>query len=87
MNEKIEKLEAKRAKIVAEIQRVKAREATEARKADTRRKIIVGSIILGMAQKGEGVWKSELGVALNKYLSREQDRSLFNLPPIPPSTP
>lgn len=87
MNGRLEKLETKKAKIAAEIQRVRAREAAEVRKADTRRKILVGALILSIAERGELISKNELVAALDRHLTRPQDRQLFDLASLPVSTP
>lgn len=87
MPDKLQKLEAKKAKIVAEIQRIRGREAAQNRKDDTRRKILAGALFLSMVERGEVVNKNVLLAALDKSLSRPQDRALFNLPPLPTETP
>lgn len=87
MNEKLQKLEQRRAKIAAEIQKIRARETAQTRKVDTRRKIIVGAMILGMVERGEGMPKNAFLTALDKHLLRDQDRILFDLAPLPPQPP
>jgi hypothetical protein len=83
----LEKLEQRKAKLAAEIQKVKAREATASRKADTRKKIIVGAVVLGMMERGDGIPKNALFAALDKSVIRPLDRLLFNLPPLSPDPP
>lgn len=85
--EKLAKLEARREKIAAEIQRIRGREAARGRKDDTRRKIILGGLVWGIVQRGEVVDKNGLLTALDKSLTRPQDRQLFDLPPLPPQPP
>lgn len=81
MSGKLQKLEERRAKIAAEIARLKSREATAKRKDDTRKKVLLGALVLSMIDKGE--WPREkLDFALARFLSRPQDRALFNLPPL-----
>jgi len=87
MNEKLQKLEARREKIAAEIQRIRGKEVAQARKDDTRRKIILGGLVLSMVERGEVVDKNALQRALDKSLSRPQDRVLFHLQPLPPQPP
>lgn len=87
MSDKLKKLEARRDKIAAEIQKIRGREAAAERKADTRRKIIAGGLVLSMLSKGEVVDKNGLLAALDKSLTRPQDRSLFDLPLLPPDHP
>jgi len=88
MSDRLEKLEQRKAKIAAEIQKVKARETTASRKADTRKKIIVGAVVLGMIERGEeGIPQNALFAALDKSVIRPMDRLLFNLSPLPPDPP
>lgn len=87
MGDKLKKLEERRAKIAAEIARIRGKEASQARKDDTRRKIILGGLVWGMVERGEVVNKNSLLAALNKSLSRPQDRALFDLPVACPETP
>ena len=78
--ERIRKLEEQRARITAEIQRVKGRESHEARKRETRRKILVGAMVLDQVQHGE--WpEKRLKAAIDRFLERDQDWALFALPP------
>ena len=80
--DRIHQLEESCARINAEIQRVKGRAQQEERKRETRRKILVGSMVLGLVQRGE--WPEErLKAALERFLEREQDRALFGLLPRP----
>jgi large subunit ribosomal protein L7/L12 len=74
--EKLKKLEDRRAKLAAQIERIKARQGAEARKTDTRRKILVGAVILELVESGE--WPKERLLSLmDKKLSRPTDRVLF----------
>ena len=78
--ERLAKLEEQRARINAEIQRVRAREQQQKRKEDTRRKVLVGAWILGKVESGE--WPEQrLLDGLDSYLERDHDRALFGLPP------
>ena len=79
--DRLKKLEEQRARINAEIQRVRAREQQQARKDDTRRKILVGSMLLQLVEDGE--WpEDKLRARLDTYLVRVDDRALFELPPL-----
>jgi len=84
---KIEILQEKKARLMAEINMIKSRESQEKRKAATRRKIILGGLVLGMLGRGERVDKSAILAALATTLSRPQDRLLFDLPPLSPAPP
>jgi large subunit ribosomal protein L7/L12 len=62
--------------------RRRALEAQRERKTDTRRKFVVGSVILEKVASGE-IDRSQLAAWLDSTLTRQQDRTLFGLPPKP----
>jgi large subunit ribosomal protein L7/L12 len=77
-DEKLKKLEESKAKIIARIEKVKARQGAETRKTDTRRKILVGAVILELVESGK--WpKEKLLSLMDEKLSRPIDRALFGL--------
>lgn len=78
-NEKLAKLEEQRARINAEIQRVRAREQQQIRKDETRRKVLIGAMLLGKARSDSDL-KARLVQELDEYLERPHDRALFGLP-------
>ncbi len=53
MSKKLEKLLQKREQLNAEIQKARARETAQKRKEDTRRKILLGALVIEMMDKGE----------------------------------
>ncbi|MBN9289052.1 MAG: mobilization protein [Gammaproteobacteria bacterium] len=75
----LEALMKKRAQLDARIQNLKAKESSQQRKDDTRRKILVGSYILDKNQKAGTLEK--IIQELDKFLSKPNDRALFDLPP------
>ena len=77
---KLEKLLQKKKQLEAQIAVVKQREKAEERKKDTRRKILVGSVLMRMVEQGE-LEHDKLQKMLDRHLSRAQDRALFGLPP------
>ena len=80
--DRIQQLEERRARITAEIQRVRSREGQEERKRETRRKILAGAMVLDrIARKdlSEKLFKADM----DRFLERDQDRVLFDLPPRP----
>ena len=84
--DRLAKLEEQRARINAEIQRVKAREQQQKRKDETRRKVLIGAMILAKVESRE--WPEErLAAAMDAYLERDHDRALFGLTPQQQSTP
>jgi hypothetical protein len=60
--------------------RKRAIEAQRERKAETRRKFIVGSVVLAKVQKGD-IDAALLRTWLDQDLTRSDDRALFELPP------
>lgn len=82
--EQIESLEDRLKKLKARKQKSDARKRTvesrKARRDDTRRKILVGAIVL--AKIDQGVFhRATLTTWLDSALTREDDRYLFNLEP------
>ncbi len=81
---KIAELEEKLRQLRAREQAVEARrrtlESRRARKADTRRKILVGAIVLARVERGE-IAETELRQWLEAALVRHDDRRLFGLSP------
>jgi len=54
-------------------------ESRRNRKADTRRKILIGAIVLARIEQGR-LPKTEVNAWLNDALARPEDRALFDLP-------
>ncbi len=78
MSKKLEKLLEKREQLNAEIQKARARETAQKRKEDTRRKILLGALVIEMMDKGE----LDDGVIMKRlegFLTRDIDRKLFDL--------
>lgn len=79
---KIAELEARLRQLKERQQAVEARrrslESRRERKADTRRKILVGAIVLAKVERGE-IAAADLRSWLEAALTREDDRGLFNV--------
>jgi hypothetical protein len=80
--EKIAQLEEKLRQLKAREQAIEARrrtlESRRSRKADTRRKILVGAIVLAKVDRGE-IAAADLRSWLEAALNRADDRALFGL--------
>jgi hypothetical protein len=80
--EKIALLEEKLRQLKAREQAVEARrrslESRRSRKADTRRKILVGAIVLAKVERGE-ISATDLRSWLEAALTRADDRGLFGM--------
>lgn len=77
-SDRLQALLEKRARLAAKIQKLSAREQTEARRRDTRRKIIAGAVILAAVEKSPELakwWTNQVA-----RLERPQDRALFEEP-------
>jgi len=77
---KLEALKKKHLEEAARIRALEAKEAIRQRKAETRKKILVGAYLLHKTQK-EGNFDA-LVAELDKFLIRKNDRTLFNLTPL-----
>lgn len=75
----LEKLKAQQEVIKARIQRVENLHKTRLRKIETRKKILLGAYYLERAEK-ENQWE-EIKKQMDDFLTRDQDRLLFDLPP------
>ncbi len=79
MSKKLEKLLEKREQLNAEIQKARASETAQKRKEDTRRKILLGALMIEMMDRGE----LDDGVIMKRlegFLTRDIDRKLFDFP-------
>jgi hypothetical protein len=83
LDEQISTLQFKLQQLKLRQQRVEARRLAQRevkeRKADTRRKILLGGIILEKLRQGE-LDRHVVGAWLEQRLTRAQDRALFDLP-------
>lgn len=73
-----EKLKQLKAQRQAALAREKAKEKEQARKDDTRRKILIGSCMLKITEEDEQA-RAKLIAHMDRYLRDERDRKLFNL--------
>lgn len=79
----LEKALEKQRKIDERVRTLQARDRAKERKADTRRKILIGGVIMARIKRGE--WpEDKLRSMLDKELKENRDRVLFDLPPLAP---
>ena len=81
-DERIAELEQQKQQIANRIARRWTIELTKERKRDTRRKILAGACVLDRADK-DLVSARHLKEILDAFLTKPQDRALFDLPPRP----
>ena len=76
--ERIEKMEQQQAALERRLQTARSKVKEEERKRDTRRKILIGAMVLAKAQQSTKEWDS-LVRELDRYLTTGRDRQLFGL--------
>jgi t-SNARE complex subunit (syntaxin) len=79
MANSIEDLKKKKAQLEARIKQAEAREKDRLRKADTRRKVLLGALLSDWMERDDAL-RLKVHKALDKYLKRKIDREVFNLP-------
>ena len=72
-------LAARKAKLNARTQRVRSRLSARERKTDTRRKILVGAMMLKLSDQHPNI-KEFMVKHLDEFLDHPRDRALFDLP-------
>lgn len=76
---KLNQLTQKREQLNARIQALKAQENQKKRKEDTKKKILIGGVVMKMISTGE-MPQERLTQLLDKHLEKDADRALFELP-------
>ncbi len=79
MGKKLDDLLKKREQLNAQIQRERNKHSQQKRKEDTRRKILLGALMMEMMKKGE-LDEKKIRKKLDGFLSKDGDRKLFDLP-------
>lgn len=79
--QRLAELEAQAAQIKARKQKLNAKIQGVERKKDTRRKIIAGALALEHGAK-DPEFAKKLKALLDEYVTRNEERELFNLPPV-----
>ena len=75
---KLDQLTKKREELNAQIQALKTKENQKKRKEDTKRKILIGGVIIKMLKNGE-MPQERLNQLLDKHLEKMADREFFYL--------
>jgi len=78
---RLERLKKQREKINVRIQATEARLKKSDRKKDVRKKILIGAYYLDLAEKNNTM--DEIKKLMDKFLKRDFDREIFDLPPLP----
>ena len=78
MASKLEQLLKKQEELKAQIHKEKNKLSQAERKLDTRRKILLGALMMDMMKKGE-LDEKKILKRLDGFLTKETDRKLFDL--------
>jgi large subunit ribosomal protein L7/L12 len=79
---KIERLKQRQKSIAAQLRKEENKEKAKERKADTRRKIIMGALALSHMEK-DAEFRATCERLQREGITRNTDRELFGLDPIP----
>ena len=79
MGKKLDELLKKREQLNAQIQKERNKHTQQQRKEDTRRKILLGALMMSMMKKGE-LDEKKIMKRLDGFLTSDIDRKLFDLP-------
>ena len=79
MGKKLEELLKKREQLNAQIQKERNKQIEQQRKEDTRRKILLGALMMDLMKKGE-IDEKKIKKRLDGFLTLDIDRRLFDLP-------
>lgn len=77
--EQKQRLNEKKARLQAQFQKVAGRERAEERKADTRKKILAGAVVL-KACETDTVLKEKVWGLMEQNLTMNKDRTVFGFP-------
>lgn len=78
MSKRREKLEKRKAQIEAQLDDISAREKAQARKDDTRRKIIIGGLVMARMEK-DADFKATIDALIERGVTRAVDRQVLGL--------
>ncbi len=79
MSKKLDDLLKKREQLDAQIQQERNKQSQQKRKEDTRRKILLGALMMELMKKGE-LDEKKILKRLDGFLTKDIDRKLFALP-------
>jgi len=75
---KVQQLEEKARQIAEQLQRARAKEAHDERKADTKRKVLLGAMVHAWIQEDDEI-KAKVMARMEKFLTRNSDRRYFGM--------
>ncbi len=78
MGKKLDELLKKREQLNAQIQKERNKQSQQQRKEETRRKILLGALMMDLMKKGE-LDEKKIMKRLDGFLTKDIDRKLFDL--------
>ena len=82
--ERLQALLEQRAEIDARLERLRSQDAMKRRKEDTRKKILLGAVLLKELGQNDELRELVMGQLLPRELKAPRDRAVFGLPPLEP---
>lgn len=79
---RLERIEKDKQRVRQQLKELKARESAEARKLDTRRKILMGSWVKSLLDSG-AMTLEKFDESTRKFFTKAKDRQVLGLPPLP----
>lgn len=76
---RIERLEKEKAELAIKILRLRNQDNESRNKTELRKKILIGSMVMGLMSKNETL-KNQITARLDNFLTKNIDRKLFDLP-------
>lgn len=84
--ERLKALLERRAEIDARLERLRSQDVAQRRKLDTRKKILIGAVILKELEHNHELRDWVFGQLLPAELKATRDRAVFGLPPLEPGS-
>lgn len=78
---RIDKLKERISQLTNQLQQEQAKERADQRKIDTRKKILLGAMVMNRMEQGFFA-RETIREWMDSYLTRDHDRALFDLPPL-----
>lgn len=79
---RLERIEKDKERVRKQLKELQAKERAEARKLDTRRKILMGSWVKSLLDSG-AMTLEKFDESTRKFFTKPKDRELLGLPPLP----
>lgn len=82
--ERLKALLEQKAEIEARLNRIRSEDTAQKRKLDTRKKILIGAVLMKEISQNQELHELVMGKLLPRELKAPRDRAVFGLPPLEP---